>query len=99
MHHNQAKLRAIETGRYLVRSGNSGITSVIRPNGEVLTEIKPLIDGYVISDVYFRSDRTLYSYIGNTFVYLLLGGVAILSAERIYELISDRIKRKHSESL
>jgi hypothetical protein len=29
----------------------------------------------------------------------LLGGVAILSAERIYELISDRIKRKQSESL
>ena len=94
MHHNQAKLRAIETGRYLVRSGNSGITSVITPNGEVLTEIEPLIDGYVVSEVYFRSGRTLYSYIGNSFVYLLIGGVSVLTLERIYELISDRIRKK-----
>ena len=53
----------------------------------------------VVGELEINSYRTLYSVIGNTFVYLLLGGVALLSADRIYELISDRIKRKHTESL
>ena len=34
-HHNYAKLRAIETRRYIARSANTGISSVINPFGSV----------------------------------------------------------------
>ena len=78
MHLNQARLRAIESGRYIVRAGNSGITAVLSPTGEVLTEIDPGMVGYVVSDVEMREGRTLYSLIGNAFVYLWMCGVAVL---------------------
>ena len=36
MHNAQAKLRAVETGRYIVRSANTGISSIIDPSSESL---------------------------------------------------------------
>ena len=97
MHHNQARLRAIETGRYVVRSGNSGITSVIDHTGKVLVEIEPLIEGYVVSEVCFRTTRTLYSFIGNLFVWVLTVGLAIPCAISAYFYVCDtiiRVKRR-----
>ena len=71
MHQYQAKLRAIETGRYIVRAGNTGISCVISDKGVIETQIDPLVSGYIVSDVNTSNYRTLYSYIGNSFVYLL----------------------------
>ena len=72
MHQYQAKLRAIETGRYIVRAGNTGISCVISDKGVIETQIDPLVSGYIVSDVNTSNYRTLYSYIGNSFVYLLI---------------------------
>ncbi len=70
MHYAQAKLRAIENGRCVVRSANTGLSGVISPRGETMAEIPPLESGVVISDVSLRASHTLYTYVGNTFVYL-----------------------------
>lgn len=70
MHNNQARLRAIETGRSIVRSANTGISSVITPTGKVIDSIGANRKGIIIADVDVNTSRTLYSYIGNTFVYL-----------------------------
>lgn len=70
MHNAQAQLRAIESGRYVVRSANTGISTVINSRGEVLSELDPLVDGIIVEDVYMRSDKTLYIRMGNLFVYL-----------------------------
>lgn len=94
MHHNQARLRAIETGRYLVRSGNSGITSVITPTGKTLEELEPLTEGYVVSDVYLRTDRTLYSVIGNLFVWVIVGGLSTLCASSAYFRIREVVNKR-----
>ncbi len=72
MHNYQAKLRAIETGRYIVRSGNTGISSIISSKGDIIDEQAPLTFGYALEDVRMSESRTLYSYIGNSFVYLLI---------------------------
>ncbi len=78
-HEAQARLRAIETGRYLVRAGNTGISTVISPTGENLEWIDPLVDGWIVADVEVRSDMTLYVQTGEltvpfcmTFLLLLL---------------------------
>lgn len=97
MHHNQARLRAIETGRYVVRSGNSGITSVIDHTGKVLTEIEPLTEGYVVSEVCFRTNRTLYSLVGNLFSCILTIGLSIPCAASTYFHVYNaiiRVKRR-----
>ncbi len=91
MHHNQARLRAIETGRYVVRSGNSGITSIIDQTGRVLSEIEPLTEGFVVSTVYLRTERTLYSYIGNLFVLVLTIGLTLPCAVSMYFHTYDAI--------
>ena len=71
-HQTQAQLRAIETGRYLARAGNTGISSVISPKGETLEWIDPLMEGYAVADVQMLEGDTLYTTIGNLFVFLCI---------------------------
>lgn len=96
MHHVQARLRAIESGRYLVRSGNSGITSVLSPTGAVLAELEPMTEGYVTSEVCLRTDRTLYSHIGNLFVWILVVGVGGICISAIVSAVIGGRTRKRT---
>ncbi|MBQ7335837.1 MAG: apolipoprotein N-acyltransferase [Clostridia bacterium] len=77
-HEAQAMLRAIENGRYLVRSGNTGISTVITEKGEHLVWIEPLVEGYAVADVEMIEHNTLYTVIGNSFVYVCMGFSALL---------------------
>lgn len=72
MHLSQAQMRAIENGRYLVRAANTGISAIVSPTGEIMDSQDLLTEGLVIEEVAMRDQRTLYSYIGNTFVYLIV---------------------------
>lgn len=95
MHHTQARLRAIESGRYIIRSADTGISSIIAPDGSVAAELPPLVEGVSISTVHPTASRTLYSYIGNTFVYLLIALELALAADAVILFI----KRKRSEKM
>lgn len=75
MHHSQSVLRAIETGRYVVRSANTGISSVIDPLGNVIDDVAPLREGYAISQVNLRKEITLYTKIGNLWVLLCVAWI------------------------
>lgn len=83
MHNNQARLRAIETRRSVVRAANTGISSVISPTGEVLDSVGALKKGLIVEDVELNDGLTLYTRIGNLFVYLCGAFVAFLLAEHI----------------
>ncbi len=96
MHNSHAKLRAIESGRYVVSSGNTGITSVVDPLGNVIEEAEALEKGYVVSDVQMRSERTLYSLIGNSIVYVCAAGVASFFVIEI--ILQIKNKRGKTES-
>ena len=95
MHHAQARLRAIESGRYILRAADTGISSVIAPDGSVEAELAPLTEGVSIATVYPTTARTLYSYIGNTFVYLLLTALTVLFFHRVWLKYQ---KKKESEN-
>ncbi len=90
MHNAQAQLRAIESGRDIVRSANTGISTVINSRGEVVSDLAPLVDGVIVEDICIRSDTTLYTRIGNLFVYVL--GV-VISAVIVVD-VSLRISKK-----
>ena len=94
MHNGQARLRAIENGRYVVRSANTGISSVIDPLGNVKEDLGALERGYVVSEVYMREQRTVYSYIGNTFVYICIALVSIAFCCFVIE--KTRTLKKHN---
>ena len=62
----------------MVRSANTGISSIIDHDGRVLDSEEPLVEGYVVAEISQRHSATLYSVIGNTFVYLNLAAVFAL---------------------
>ena len=89
MHSAQGQLRAIETGRYVMRAANTGVSSVITDRGEVLDKLDPFVTGYVLEEAQWRTNTTLYTLIGNLFVYLCMafvGGCGALC-------VADRVAR------
>ncbi len=83
MHHAQAQLRAIETGRYVVRSASTGVSSVISATGEIVDSIDALETGYAMGKVTLRETNTAYSVMGNILAYLCVI-VVILSVGGAY---------------
>ncbi|MBU0500132.1 MAG: apolipoprotein N-acyltransferase [Gammaproteobacteria bacterium] len=68
-----ARLRALETGRYLLKSTNTGISAVIGPDGQVL-ERSPLLKEHVLTHrVIPLQGLTPYARLGNWPVLGLLG--------------------------
>lgn len=91
MHNSQAVLRSVELGRYIVRSANTGISSIISPRGEVIQRLPAAVEGYVIDDVALNTQKTVYTVVGNVFVYAcmafclvlaIVGGVDLMRASK-----------------
>lgn len=93
MHAGQARLRAIESGRWIVRAADTGVSSVIDPRGEQHDVQPPLVEGVSIASARMSTTRTLYSYIGNLFVYLLAGALLVLPFGSLLRMFCNRKKR------
>jgi len=96
MHNSQSRLRAIETGRYVVRSANTGISSVIDPLGNVKEELGALKRGYVISNARLKNDITIYTTIGNVFVYMCIAFCVAIVVIHIYQKLRNNKFIKNS---
>ena len=97
MHHAQSQLRAIETGRWVVRSANTGVSSVINDRGEVLESLVPLKTGYVLEEAYLSDRVTVYSVIGNVFAYACIALCAVAVLLPMGEAASARITHRRRE--
>lgn len=74
--HNQiAAMRALETRRTMLRATNTGITSVIAPDGRVLDQLPWFTRGVLEVDVTGRDGNTPYMRVGDALVLLLAAGV------------------------
>jgi apolipoprotein N-acyltransferase len=84
-HWDQASMRAIEEGRYLARSANTGISGFVDPYGRVISKTQLFEQATVVRDIRFITDRTIYSRIGDLVAWLslVLTIVALLSAWRV----------------
>ena len=60
-----ARMRALETGRYLVRATNTGISAIIDHLGRVLVEVPSFVRGAVTTAVTPRAGATPYVLVGN----------------------------------
>ncbi len=99
MHHAQSQLRAIETGRCVVRSANTGVSSVINEKGEVLETLAPLKTGYVLEEVRLSDRVTVYSVIGNVFAYLCVAAGAAAILWPVGEAIVNRMLSKKAKKM
>ena len=93
-HNYHAVLRAVENGRWLLRSANTGISSIISSTGEITESLGALEKGSVVGEAYFSSERTLYSYIGDTFSVLCFVFAIGFAGYRIVLKIKNRKKDK-----
>ncbi len=67
---NLATLRAVENGRYLLRSMKSGVSAVIDPQGRVLASLPVNTQGVIASEVRSVTTLTWYTRYGDWIVWL-----------------------------
>jgi apolipoprotein N-acyltransferase len=75
MHNAQAQLRAVETGRWIVRAASTGISSIIAPDGTIVARQDALTEGILYGEVEMRSQNTLYSALGNVVAWVCVAYV------------------------
>jgi apolipoprotein N-acyltransferase len=68
-HFEQASMRAIEQGRYLVRAANTGISGIVDPYGRVLVRSELFETASLVGEARFLTSRTLYARIGDLVAY------------------------------
>ncbi len=68
-HFAQASMRAIEEGRYLVRSANTGISGIVDPYGRVLDETQIFEEAVLVGEARFLTSSTVYTRFGDAFAY------------------------------
>ena len=64
-HHQIARMRALESGRYMLRATNTGVSSIIDEKGKVLA-ISPQFERHVLTNIAQpMRGATVYSLVGN----------------------------------
>ena len=71
-HNSYARIRAIETRRYVARSANTGISSVINPLGQFEKVLEPNTSGSFIHPIELLSFKTFYVKHGNILIFIYL---------------------------
>ena len=75
-HFEQASVRAVEQGRYLVRAANTGISGVVDPYGRTLQTSALFEEAALTADVRLIEERTIYSYLGDVIAWLCAAAAA-----------------------
>ena len=65
-------MRALETGRWLVQVSPTGFSAFVSPSGQVFDRTGVSEQHVIIREVQLRSGRTIYSYIGDMPIILLM---------------------------
>ena len=68
-HFAQASMRAIEDGRYLVRSANTGISGIVDPYGRILAQSDIFQPAVIVGRARFLTGLTFYARNGDVFAY------------------------------
>ena len=69
-HFQMAAMRAIEHGRYLARSANTGISGIVDPYGRVLAASDLFTHRVTVGEVRLLASGTIYTAIGDLVAYL-----------------------------
>lgn len=93
-HNAQAVLRAVETGRSVIRAANTGISSAITPRGNVVASLPPLVAGQVTATLELRDSDTLYTLLGDWVVHLALASLGVTLASYPLQFACSLVQKK-----
>jgi apolipoprotein N-acyltransferase len=91
-HFEMAAMRAIEEGRYLVRSANTGISGIIDPYGRVLIRTSLFETVAVVGEARFVQAKTVYATIGDLAAQL---SAAVVMVALAFAFVEGR--KKHAD--
>lgn len=80
-HAAHAVLRAVESGRWVVRAANTGLSMVIDPAGRVRGTLSPRQSGVLTSRIGLADTPTVYAMRGDAFVWVGLAVLLVAAAE------------------
>ncbi len=86
-HYAHAILRAVESDRYVIRAGNTGISAIIDGRGRVVASIPENTSMAFQAAMRPKRDGTLYIKAGRVFVWVLCGMYILLILRRACSLI------------
>jgi apolipoprotein N-acyltransferase len=83
-HFELASMRAIEQGRYLARSANTGISGIVDPYGRVVAKSGLFEQAGLVGDVRTLTGRTIYAHMGDAVAYaaMVLTAAAFIAVGR-----------------
>jgi len=87
-----AKLRAIETRRWVARSANTGISAFINQRGDVVQKTRWWIPAAIKQDINLNEEMTLYVRTGDYFAYAGCGGSLVFG----FLILLTLAKRKNN---
>jgi apolipoprotein N-acyltransferase len=79
-HLQASQMRALETGRWMVRSTNTGASAAIDEHGRIVSRLPPFTAGTLVENVTPREGATPYVRWGNLSLPWLFGGIMLLAA-------------------
>jgi len=84
-HLNQARLRAVETDRYLLRAATTGISAYVTPAGRIVKELEMNRQGTIYARFEPRSTTTAYVRYGDWVAWVAVGlsMIAVVRRRRI----------------
>jgi apolipoprotein N-acyltransferase len=82
-HFQQASMRAIENGRYLVRSANTGISGIVDPYGRVVEQTAIFQSAVLVGEARYLRTSTFYGRHGDVLAYAsAVAAIALLVVPR-----------------
>jgi apolipoprotein N-acyltransferase len=82
-HLQSARMRAVESGRYMLRAANTGITAVIAPDGSLTSKAPWFVEATVFGTFYTSDTMTPYERWGDLILILLLFPVVTITLLRV----------------
>ena len=77
-HFEQASMRAIEEGRYMIRSANTGVSGIVDPYGRVLARTAIFQPAVLVGEARFLRTSTFYARHGDILAYASVVATAAL---------------------
>jgi apolipoprotein N-acyltransferase len=78
-HAQIARMRALETGRFLLRATNTGLTAIVAPNGKMIQQLPLFEVGVLSGEITPMGGLTPYAHLGDKPVLMFLIGLLIVS--------------------
>ena len=88
-HFEQASMRAIEEGRYLVRAANTGVSGIVDPYGRVLERTDIFQAAVLVGEARFLRTSTYYSRHGDVIAY----ASTVVTALLLLIAVGNRFRR------